>query len=101
MKDPSGVTKGVQKYLSRGEELGFTEDELVFHNAVETPDSTVKIIDDWTLYTIVQELEETVRENATTDGTARESVRAGMRNAVRRVLRKHRYPTDKQEEAIQ
>lgn len=42
-----------------------------------------------------------MRKNATTDWTVRESVRAGIRNAVRRVLRKHGYPPHKQEEAIQ
>ena len=53
------------------------------------------------LRTIAQELVETVRRNATIDWTVRESVRAGMRNAVRRVLRKHGYPPDKQDKAVE
>ena len=42
---------------------------------------------------------ETVRRNATTDWTVWESVRVGVRNAVRRVLRKYKYPPDKQKKA--
>ena len=53
------------------------------------------------LQAIAQELVETVRRNATIDWTVRESVRAGMRNAVRRVLRKHGYPPDKQDRAVE
>lgn len=56
---------------------------------------------DETLRAMALELVEAVRKNATIDWTVRESVRAGMRNAVRRVLRKHGYPPDKQEKAIQ
>ncbi len=63
--------------------------------AIDTNDSAVKVLGDDTLWTIAQELVETVRRNATIDWTVRESVRAGMRNAVRRVLRKHGYPPDK------
>ena len=59
------------------------------------------MLGDETLRTIAQELVKTAKRNATIDWTVRESVRAGMRNAVRRVLRKHGYPPDKQEKAIQ
>ena len=80
---------------------GLNEDELAFYDALETNDSAVKVLGDETLRTIAQELVETVRRNATIDWTVRESVRAGMRNAVRRVLRKYGYPPDKQEKAIE
>ena len=56
---------------------------------------------DETLRAIAQELVETVKRNATIDWTVRESVRAGMRNAVRRVLRKHGYPPDKEDRAVE
>ena len=95
------LAKEMREDQARGEELGLTEDELAFYDALETNDSAVKVLGDDTLRTIAQELVETVRRNATIDWTARESVRAGMRNAVRRVLRKHGYPPDKQQKAIQ
>ena len=95
------LAREMREDLARGQELGLTEDELAFYDALETNESAVKVLGDDTLRTIAQELVETVRRNATIDWTVRESVRAGMRNAVRRVLRKHRYPPDKQEKAIQ
>ena len=94
------LAKEMREDFARGQELGLNEDELAFYDALETNDSAVKVLGDDTLRTIAQELVETVRRNATIDWTVRESVRAGMRNAVRRVLRKHGYPPDKQDKAV-
>ena len=94
------LAKQMREDLARGEELGLNEDELAFYDALETNDSAVQVLGDETLRTIAQELVETVRRNATIDWTVRESVRAGMRNAVRRVLRKYGYPPDKQDKAV-
>ena len=95
------LAKEMREDFARGQELGLNEDELAFYDALETNDSAVKVLGDDTLRTIAQELVETVRKNAAIDWTVRESVRAGMRNAVRRVLRKYKYPPDKQEKAIE
>ena len=86
---------------ARGEELGLTEDELAFYDALETNDSAVKVLGDETLRTIARELVETVRANVTIDWTLRENVRAQLRVLVKRILRKHGYPPDKQEKATQ
>ena len=94
------LAKEMREDFARGQELGLNEDELAFYDALETNDSAVKVLGDETLRTIAQELVETVRRNATIDWTVRESVRAGMRNAVRRVLRRHGYPPDKEKKAI-
>ena len=95
------LAKEMREDFARGQDLGLNEDELAFYDALETNDSAVQVLGDETLRTIAQELVETVRKNATIDWTVRESVRAGMRNAVRRVLRKYKYPPDKQEKAIE
>ena len=95
------LAKEMREDFARGEKLGLNEDELAFYDALETNDSAVKVLGDETLRTIAQELVETVRRNATIDWTVRESVRAGMRNAVRRVLRKYGYPPDKQDKAVE
>jgi type I restriction enzyme, R subunit len=86
---------------ARGEELGLTEDELAFYDALETNDSAVKVLGDDTLRGIARELVETVRSNVTIDWTLRENVRAQLRVLVKRILRKHGYPPDKQEKATQ
>jgi len=84
---------------ARGEELGLSEDELAFYDALETNDSAVQILGDEILRMIARELVETVRGNVTIDWTLRENVRANLRRLVKRILRKHGYPPDKQEKA--
>jgi len=86
---------------ARGEELGLSEDELAFYDALETNDSAVKVLGEPTLKTIARELVATVRKNVTIDWTLRENVRAQMRVLVRRILRKYGYPPDKQDKATQ
>jgi type I restriction enzyme R subunit len=95
------LAKKMREANARGEQLGMTEDELAFYDALETNDSAVKILGDVTLRKIAQELVATVRANVTIDWTVRENVRAQLRVLVKRILRKHGYPPDKQEKATQ
>jgi type I restriction enzyme R subunit len=95
------LAKEMREAGKRGEQLGMTEDELAFYDALETNDSAVKILGDETLRKIAQELVATVRANVTIDWTLRENVRAQLRVLVKRILRKHGYPPDKQEKATQ
>ena len=73
----------------------------VYHDALETNDSAVKVLGDETLKTIAIELVDSVRGNVTIDWTLKESVRAKLRLGVKRILRKHGYPPDKQEKAAE
>jgi type I restriction enzyme R subunit len=95
------LAKDMRAAGARGEALGLTEDELAFYDALETNDSAVKVLGDETLRAIARELVETVRTNVTIDWTLRENVRAQLRVLVKRILRKHGYPPDKQEKATQ
>jgi type I restriction enzyme R subunit len=95
------LAKDMREANARGVELGLTEDELDFYDALETNDSAVKVLGDDTLRGIARELVATVRNNVTIDWTLRENVRAQLRVLVKRVLRKHGYPPDKQEKATQ
>ncbi|HHM05048.1 MAG TPA: DUF3387 domain-containing protein, partial [Gammaproteobacteria bacterium] len=95
------LAKEMREADRRGEELGLSEDELAFYDALETNDSAVAVLGDETLRGIARELVEAVRANVTIDWTCREDVRAKMRVIVKRILRKHGYPPDKQEKATQ
>jgi len=95
------LAKQMREANARGEVLGLSEDELAFYDALETNDSAVKVLGDDTLRAIARELVETVRNNVTIDWTLRENVRAQLRVLVKRILRKHGYPPDKQEQATQ
>ncbi len=93
------LAKDMREANQRGEKLGLAEDELAFYDALETNDSAVRVLGDEILRTIARELVETVRSNVTIDWTMRENVRANLRVLVKRTLRKHDYPPDKQEKA--
>ena len=95
------LAKEMREANARGEVLGLSEDELAFYDALETNDSAVKVLGDETLRAIARELVQTVRNNVTIDWTLRENVRAQLRVLVKRILRKHGYPPDKQEKATQ
>jgi type I site-specific restriction-modification system R (restriction) subunit len=96
-----GLAKDMRAANARGEELGLSEQELAFYDALETNDSAVKVLGEPTLTMIARELVAAVRNNVTIDWTLRENVRAQMRVLVRRILRKYGYPPDKQEKATQ
>jgi len=95
------LAKEMREANKRGEELKLTEDEIAFYDALEVNDSAVKVLGDDTLKGIARELVETVRNNVTIDWTAKENVRAKLRVMVRRILRRHGYPPDKEEKATQ
>ena len=95
------LAKDIRAANVRGEALKLNEDELAFYDALEVNDSAVKVLGDATLKMIAQELVKAVRNNLTIDWTVRENVRAGLRVIIKRILRKHGYPPDKQEKATQ
>ncbi|MCI0627791.1 MAG: type I restriction endonuclease subunit R, partial [Acidobacteria bacterium] len=95
------LAKDMRQAHQRGQNLGFSEEELAFYDALEVNDSAVKVLGDETLKTIARELVETVRRNVTIDWTVKESARAKLRTLVKRILRKYGYPPDKQEKATQ
>ena len=88
---------------TRGEKLDLNEDELAFYDALEANDSAAQCRW-WEMRRSGPSLRSWWRLSGGTrpiDWTVRESVRAEMRNAVRRVLRKHGYPPDKQDKAVE
>lgn len=93
------LAKKMREANARGESLGLSENEVAFYDALETNDSAVQVLGDETLRGIARELVEAVRSNITIDWTLRENVRAHLRVLVKRILRKHGYPPDKQEKA--
>jgi type I restriction enzyme R subunit len=95
------LAKEMREAAARGEALGLTDDEVAFYDALETNDSAVKVLGDETLRGIARELVAAVRANVTIDWTMRDNVRAQLRVIVKRILRKHGYPPDKQEKATQ
>jgi type I restriction enzyme R subunit len=95
------LAKDMREAEQRGEQLGLTEDEVAFYDALEVNDSAVQVLGDQTLRIIAQELVRAVRNNLTIDWMVRENVRAHLRVIIKRILRRYGYPPDKQEKATQ
>ncbi|MBI4706193.1 MAG: type I restriction endonuclease subunit R [Deltaproteobacteria bacterium] len=84
----------------RGDELRLSEDELAFYDALCAHGNVRDVMGDEVLAKIAHELVEAIRASVTIDWTQKEAVRAKMRSKVKRLLRKHGYPPDKQEAAV-
>jgi len=95
------LAKEIKAADKRGEVLNLDVRELAFYDALEVNDSAVKILGDETLRAIARELLENVRNSTTIDWTIKESVQATLRRNIRRVLKKHGYPPDLQERAVE
>ena len=93
------LAKTMREAHARGEELGLGEDELAFYDALETNDSAVKVLGDDVLRGIACELAEKLRNSVSIDWALREDARAELRVLIKRILRRHGYPPDKQQKA--
>ena len=94
------MAKKFRAAANRGEQLGLTEDEVRFYDALADNESAVRELSDETLKLIAHELTENLRQNLSVDWSARDSVRAKLRLMVKRILRKYKYPPDQTEAAV-
>ncbi|BCO28013.1 hypothetical protein MIZ03_2906 [Rhodoferax lithotrophicus] len=101
MEELVAMAKKFREAAARGDELGLTEDEVRFYDALVTNESAVRELSDETLKKIAHELTENLRQNLTVDWSERESVRAKLRLMVKRILRKYKYPPDLQDAAVE
>ena len=93
------LAKSLQQESDRGTQLGLTDDELAFYDAIRTNDLAVLKIGDETLKKIAHELVAIVRRDAKTDWSVKEQVRATLRAAIKRLLLRYGYPPDQEETA--
>ncbi|MBL8816064.1 MAG: type I restriction endonuclease subunit R [Planctomyces sp.] len=94
------LAKEMEAAQKRGEDLGLTEDEIAFYDALATNESAITAMGDDKLKVIAAELIKMVRKSVTIDWTLRETARARIRVIVKRILNKWGYPPDLQEEAV-
>jgi len=101
MEELVAMAKKFREAANRSNELGLTEDEVKFYDALATNESAVLELTDETLKRIAHELTENLRQNLSVDWSERESVRAKLRLMVKRILRKYKYPPDMQDAAVE
>ena len=90
------LAKDIKQTDERGKDLGLTEDEVAFYDALANNDSAKAVLGDDQLRDLARILVEKVKANTTIDWTIKESVQAKLRTIVRRTLRQFGYPPDKQ-----
>ncbi|APA84094.1 type I restriction endonuclease subunit R [Paraburkholderia sprentiae WSM5005] len=93
------MAKKFQAEAQRGMELGLSPDEMSFYDALATNEAAVRVLGDETLKKIAVELVVKLRASVTVDWTKRETVRARLRVMVKTLLKRYKYPPDRQEEA--
>ena len=94
------LAKDLDAATKRGQDLGLTEDEVAFYDALAANQSAVIALGDDKLKVIAAELITKVRQSVTIDWTLRESARAKIKVMVKRILNKYGYPPDLQEDAV-
>ena len=95
------TTKQIAAAQKEGEQLGLTADELAFYDALTKPQAIKDFYENEELIAITKELAETLRKNKTIDWQKRESARAKMRMLIKKLLKKHKYPPEGMEDAVQ
>jgi type I restriction enzyme R subunit len=86
--------------IKKEEDLGLTPDEVRFYFALAEHNTGDAALHDENLKKIAVELTARLRESTTVDWQVRESVKAKIRNMVRRLLRRYGYPPDFSQDAI-
>lgn len=86
---------------SRGQDLGLSDDEVAFYDALADNQSAREVMGDDKLKFLAQELVQRVKQSVTIDWQIRENARAQIRVLVKRILRKHGYPPDMQQRATE
>ena len=95
------MAKKFHEAALQGDRLGLTPDELAFYHALATNEAAVRELGDATLKKIAVELTLKLRASVTVDWSVRETVRAKLRVMVKTLLRRYKYPPDKQDEATE
>jgi type I restriction enzyme, R subunit len=93
------MAKKFREAAALGERLGLNSDEMAFYDALATNEAAVRELGDETLKQIAVELTQRLRASVTVDWSVRETVRARLRVMVKTLLRRYKYPPDRQEEA--
>jgi len=94
------MAKDISDAHKAGNEMGLTDEELAFYDALTKPQAVKDLYTNEELIAITKELTEQLRASRTVDWEKKESARAGMRRMVKRLLKKHKYPPEGMEDAV-
>lgn len=95
------LAKQIAAAHQEGDKLGLTADELAFYDALTKPQAIKDFYENDELIAITKELADTLRKNRTVDWQKKESARAKMRMLIKKLLKKHKYPPEGMDDAVQ
>ena len=95
------MAKQISQAKAAGDEMGLSEEELAFYDALTKPQAIKDFYENDELVAITKELTEALRKNKTVDWQKRESARAKMRMMIKKLLKKHKYPPEGMDDAVQ
>ncbi len=95
------LAKQIAEAQKEGDQLGLTADEIAFYDALTKPQAIKDFYENDELIAITKELADTLRKNKTIDWQKRESARAKMRMLIKKLLKKHKYPPEGMDDAVQ
>lgn len=95
------VAREIMDAQNAGEQTGLTQEEIAFYDAITKPQAVKDFYTNEELVEMTRELTEMLRRNKTIDWQKKESARANMRRLVKRLLKRHKYPPEGQEEALE
>ncbi|MCR5660694.1 MAG: type I restriction endonuclease subunit R [bacterium] len=95
------LAKQIAAAREEGSSLGLAADELAFYDALTKPAAIKDFYENEELIAITKELADTLRKNRSIDWQKRDSARAKMRMMIKKLLKKHRYPPEGMDDAVQ
>ena len=95
------MAEEIRKSREEGNELGLSEEEVAFYDALTKPQAIKDFYENDQLVALTKELTDTLRRNKTIDWQKRESARARMRMMIKKLLNKYDYPPEGQEDALE
>ena len=95
------LAKQIAAAKEEGQQLGLTADELAFYDALTKPQAIKDFYENEELIAITKELADTLRKNKTVDWQKRDSARAKMRMLIKKLLKRHKYPPEGMDDAVQ
>lgn len=95
------LARDIAESNAEGEKLGLNAEELAFYDALTKPQAIKDFYTHDALIALTRELTDALRRNRTIDWQKKESARAGMRRLVKRLLKRHKYPPEGMDDALQ
>lgn len=95
------MAKEINNARKEGADLGLTEEEMAFYDALTKPEAIKDFYENAELVALTKELTETLRSNKTVDWQKKDSARARMRMLIKKLLKKYKYPPEGMDDAVQ